>query len=308
MQLFAKIPIPVYKLLLIAATAVWGVSFVVMKDVVEVLPPAWLLGIRFTLAGIIIAFFLRKQIARIFSLKVLAMGIVLGALDFLAFLTQTVGLQHTTPGINAFLTATYCVIVPFVWWIVGRKRPSVFNIGAALIAILGIWFVSVSSSSVGFSLGLGEGLTLCCAFFFAVHIVTVSKFAGYANVLVLTAIQFLSEGFFGLILGTVTEPAPTLEVFTPDIIGQLAFLIIFASVICFGIQNISLCVCSARTGFFILKSGICLWCCFFGSFIWGTDDSSACYGFHSYLYRHLNKRTLSLKRKSPKEKLESKEA
>lgn len=240
MQLFAKIPVPLYKLLLIAATAVWGYSFVVMKDVVEALPPAWLLGIRFTAAGIIIAFFLRKQIARIFSIHVLAMGTILGALDFLAFLAQTVGLQHTTPGINAFLTATYCVIVPFVWWIIGRKRPSVSNVGAACIAVVGIWFVSVSASGAGLSLGLGEGLTLCCAFFFAVHIVTVSKFAGYANVLVLTAFQFLCEGVFGLVVGAFTEPVPALDVFTPDIIGQLAFLVSFASVICFGIQNIAL--------------------------------------------------------------------
>lgn len=308
MQLFAKIPIPVYKLLLIAATAVWGVSFVVMKDVVEVLPPAWLLGIRFTLAGIIIAFFLRKQIARIFSLKVLAMGIVLGALDFLAFLTQTVGLQHTTPGINAFLTATYCVIVPFVWWIVGRKRPSVFNIGAALIAILGIWFVSVSSSSVGFSLGLGEGLTLCCAFFFAVHIVTVSKFAGYANVLVLTAIQFLSEGFFGLILGTATEPAPTLEAFTPDIIGQLAFLIIFASVICFGIQNISLAyVPPAQASLFLSLESV--FGVVFSVLLYGEQMTlRLVMGFILIFIAILISELFPPKRKSPKEKLESKEA
>ncbi len=240
MQLFAKIPVSVYKLLLVAATALWGYAFVVMKDVVEVLPPAWLLGIRFSAAGIIIAFFLRKQIARIFSAKVFAMGAILGVLEFLAFLTQTVGLQHTTPGINAFLTATYCVIVPFVWWVLGKKRPSIFNIGAACIAVVGIWFVSASASGAGLSLGLGEGLTLCCAFFFALHISVVSKFAGYANVLVLTAIQFLCEGFFGFALGALTEPAPALEVFTPDIVGQLVFLIIFASVICFGIQNIAL--------------------------------------------------------------------
>lgn len=240
MNLFEKIPIPIYKVLLIVATAIWGVSFVFMKDVVEVLPPAWLLGIRFTTAGIIVAFFLRKQIARILSWKVVGMGIVLGALDFMGFFTQTVGLQHTTPGINAFLTATYCVIVPFVWWVIGRKRPTIFNIVAAVIAITGIWFVSVASSSEGFSLGLGEGLTLCCAFFFALHIVVVSKFSGFANVLVLTAIQFLAEGCFGLLLGLISEPTPSLDVFTPTIIGQLLFLILFASVVCFGIQNIAL--------------------------------------------------------------------
>ena len=57
-------------------------------------------------------------------------GMLLGVFDFSAFWAQTVGLENTTPGINAFLTATYCVIVPFLWWVVARKRPTVFNVGA----------------------------------------------------------------------------------------------------------------------------------------------------------------------------------
>ena len=47
----ANIPAWVYKLLIVLATIIWGFSFVVMKDVVAVLPPAWLLGMRFLFAG-----------------------------------------------------------------------------------------------------------------------------------------------------------------------------------------------------------------------------------------------------------------
>ena len=47
----SEIPSWVYKILLVLAAMIWGFSFVVMKDVVAVMPPAWLLGIRFTLAG-----------------------------------------------------------------------------------------------------------------------------------------------------------------------------------------------------------------------------------------------------------------
>ena len=110
-----NLPTYAYKILIVIATAIWGVSFVFMKDVVSVLPPAWLLGIRFTCAGIILLLIMRKRVAAGFNLRFLGMGVLLGVLDFSAFLTQTIGLQHTTPGINAFLTATYCVIVPFIW-------------------------------------------------------------------------------------------------------------------------------------------------------------------------------------------------
>ena len=219
---------------------IWGFSFVVMKDVVAVMPPAWLLGIRFTLAGFILLFILRKRVKAHFSKRALGAGMVLAVFDFSAFLAQTVGLQHTTPGINAFLTATYCVIVPFIWWLVARRRPTVFNIGAALLAVGGIWLVSVSSSGEGLTMGFGEAMTLVGAFAFAAHIVAVSKCAQYADALALTAMQFISEGLLGLVSGAITAPAPELSVFTPNIIAQMAFLILLASIFCFGAQNLAL--------------------------------------------------------------------
>ena len=54
MTALKNIPTGVYKALLVVATIIWGFSFVVMKDVVGVLSPAWLLGIRFVVAGLIL--------------------------------------------------------------------------------------------------------------------------------------------------------------------------------------------------------------------------------------------------------------
>ncbi len=236
----ARIPTWEYKALIVLATVIWGFSFVVMKDAVEVLPPAWLLGIRFTLAGALLLAVLARRVRKHFSRRVLAYGAILGAFDFLAFWLQTLGLQHTTPGINAFLTATYCVIVPFAWWVVARKRPTVFNIGAAVLAIGGIWLVSVSGSGETLTIGLGEGLTLGCAVVFAVHIVLVSKFSRTCDALVLTVFQFIAEGLLGLGVGAATEAFPGMAAFTPGVIGQILFLAVFASVVAFGIQNVSL--------------------------------------------------------------------
>lgn len=234
------LPASVYKILVVIATMIWGGSFVVMKDVVGVLEPAWLLGIRFTLAGLILLAILHRRVACGFCLRTLGAGMLLGVFDFTAFLAQTVGLQHTTPGINAFLTATYCVIVPFVWWIVARRRPSVYNVGAALLAVAGIWLVSVSGSGEGLHIGFGEIMTLVGALAFAVHIVFVSKFSRFADALVLTVLQFLTEGACGLVVGALTETAPTLAVFTPAVVAQMAFLILFASIFAFGAQNLAL--------------------------------------------------------------------
>lgn len=255
------IPVGAYKLLLVMATIIWGLSFVLMKNAVEVLPTGWLLGVRFVMAGLILLVVLWRRVRRLFSRDALLAGMLLGVFDFSAFWAQTVGLEHTTPGVNAFLTATYCVIVPFLWWVITRKRPTVFNIGAAVLAVLGIWMVSSASagssagvggaagasaasvaSAVGlsFSMGLGEGMTLLGAFLFAVHIVFVSKFTKKHDALMLTVFQFLTEGVLGCLVGVGFETFPPLSAITPSLVASVAFLAVFASVVAFGIQNVAL--------------------------------------------------------------------
>ena len=218
-----------YKVAIVVATIIWGYSFVSMKDVVAVIPPAWLLGFRFLFAGIVLTAILWKRVRKAFSGKMVLAGTALGLADYLAFWTQTVGLEHTTPGINAFLTATYCVIVPFLWWIIAHRRPTVFNIGAAVLALVGIWLVSVQSG--GMTMGFGEVMTLVCAVMFAVHMVLVSKFSRFHDVLALTAVQFVAEGCMGLLSGAAFETFPGFAAFTPGIISQLLFLSIFASIV-----------------------------------------------------------------------------
>ncbi len=236
----AAVPTWVYKLLIVFATAIWGLSFVIMKDVVECLPPAWLLGIRFFTAGLILLAVLWKRVRRHFSLKIVAYGALLAFFDFTAFLSQTVGLLYTTPGINAFLTATYCVIVPFAWWVIAKKRPLAFNVLAAFVAVGGIWLVSSNGGGSGLSMGFGEAMTLLCALLFAIHITFVSRLSVGNDVLVLTVFQFLFEGLFGMAIGCGFETLPPVSAVSMTVIGQMAFLIVFASVIAFGIQNVAL--------------------------------------------------------------------
>ena len=113
-----------YKLMLLAATVIWGIAFVVMKDSVDVLPPAQLIGVRFLLTGLLMAAVFHRRLRGSLNRGFLGAGAVLGLVTFLAFWVQTVGLADTTPGKNAFLTATYCVIVPFMLWALTRKAPT----------------------------------------------------------------------------------------------------------------------------------------------------------------------------------------
>lgn len=210
-----------------------------MKFAIASIAPNWMVGIRFLLAGIVLSAIVFRAIKENFCKEFLLYSVGLGFLEFLAFSAQTVGLKFTTPGVNAFLTAAYCVITPFFAWMLFKKRPRLRNFVAALVALLGIWLVSVSGDSE-FTIGIGEILSFICAFFFAAHIVLMSKATKKYNAIALSASEFTFEGLFGIITGAIFEPAPTVADFTPEFVGLLAFLVIFSTIICFGIQNISL--------------------------------------------------------------------
>ncbi len=71
-------------------------------------------------------------------------------------ISQTVGLTMIEPGRSAFLTSAYCVLVPFVSWLLMRQRPAARNIVAAALCLTGVGFVSLGS-------GLGAGSRLAPA-------------------------------------------------------------------------------------------------------------------------------------------------
>jgi hypothetical protein len=124
-------------LALFAAAFIWGTSFVIMKDVSERLPPSFLLAVRFTIACLLLSAISWKRLQRLNKSYVFP-GVLIGALLFSAYLVQTYGLIGTTPGKNAFLTASYCIITPFLFWIVSKKHPDGFHLASALVCLAGI--------------------------------------------------------------------------------------------------------------------------------------------------------------------------
>lgn len=245
------IPGFVYKLMLLAATIIWGFAFVVMKDAVDVLPPAQLIGVRFFLTGLLMAAVFHRSLKGALNGPCLKAGLVLAVVTFLAFWVQTVGLADTTPGKNAFLTATYCVIVPFMPWAVAGKRPTFANVGAAALCITGIGLVSLTAGSLAFE--FGDAMTLLCAVFFAAQIIAIARYSKRFDVLALTVYQFLFGGIAGLVVGALTEPAPNLAALTPEFAFNLFYLVVFASGLCYLFQNVGLAHVSPAQGSLLLS-------------------------------------------------------
>lgn len=181
------------QLCILAATLIFGSSFLIMKQAVDGIPVFTLLAIRFTGAGVMFALIFWKK-WRLLNKETLIGGAVLGTLMFLGYAFQTYGLsgigswEGTTPGKNAFLTATYCVLVPFLSWMLTRKRPDRYNVAAALLCLLGTGLVSLNED---FTVVGGDILTLICGIAFSLHILAVDKYAKTCDILLLTVLQFL---------------------------------------------------------------------------------------------------------------------
>lgn len=222
--------------LIVLATIIWGSSFVVMKNSVDVLPTFWLLAIRFSFSALVLAVLFWKK-WKLLDRQYLIRGTVMGFFLFLAYLFQTFGLVHTTPGKNAFFTAVYCVIVPFLYWLVVKKRPDRFNMIAALLCVVGIGLVSITGESAS-AFNIGDVLTLIGGFFFAAHIVAVDKCAEGRDIFLLTTLQFASFAVFSWLGVLVARPALGEGIFTGSLVFGLAYLVVFAS--CGGLlfQNI----------------------------------------------------------------------
>lgn len=231
--------LPWPQLLLVTATLIWGSSFLVMKQAVSTLPVFTLLALRFTVAAALLGLVFWKK-WRLLTRKALAQGAVIGTLIFLAYVLQTYGLsglgswEGTTPGKNAFLTAVYCVLVPFFAWAFFGKRPDRYNVSAALLCLLGIGLVSLNAR---FTVVGGDILTLAGGIAFALHILAVSHFCEKSDVILLTILQFLfmaAESWVGVLL---TRQWPVVLPTGGDFL-RLLYLAVAASALAMLFQNV----------------------------------------------------------------------
>ena len=234
--LLGRLPDWVFKLMMLCACMVWGLSFVFMKDSLGVLAPAQLVGIRFVVASLLVLVCFFRTIRANLSRKTFGVGLLLGVLYFLGYWAQTVGLTDTTPGKNAFLTAAYVVMVPFIFWAISRKRPTVFNVLAAVVCLVGIGFVSLDEA---LTIGFGDAMTLLCALFFGLHMACVALFAQECDIFTISFVQFATVGLIASFIGILAEPAPDWSaVLEPGPLGQLVFLALVATFLASLAQNV----------------------------------------------------------------------
>lgn len=222
------------KPMLFAAAFIWGSSFFIMKNALDAIPVQYLLAIRFTMGALLLALVCWKRWKNV-TKDYLWRGAIIGGCLYLAYSIQTYGLALTTPSKNAFLTAVYCVIVPFLYWLFVGVKPDRYNILAAALCVGGVGLVSLSGD---LSVNLGDALTLLCAIFYAAHIVAVAKVSPRKDIYLLTVFQFAFAALYAWIGGALTESFPTQALADPQVILPLCYLGVMATTVALLFQNV----------------------------------------------------------------------
>ncbi|SFQ60963.1 Permease of the drug/metabolite transporter (DMT) superfamily [Psychrobacillus psychrotolerans] len=221
------------ELLLVLTAIIWGSGFVASAVALEHYTPYQILAGRFLIGGVILSLIFFKKFNKL-NKSTLIKGALLGLFLYIAFALQTVGLQFTTPSKNAFLTAVNVVIVPFIGFLLYKRKIDMYELTGAILAVVGIAVLSLKLSS---DINVGDVLTLGCAVGFAFHIFYTAKFVKTEDPVVLTIVQMVTAAVIGCIV-ILFRGETSFSVESEGVLNLL-YLGIFSTTIAFLMQTVA---------------------------------------------------------------------
>ncbi len=188
---------------LVGVTAVWGSTFVVVKDAVERMPVMDFLAWRFTVAALVMFAVRPRSVARL-DAQGRRRGIVLGLALGAGYVAQTFGLQHTPASVSGFITGLFVVFTPLCSAVLLRRKIGrVTWLGVAL-ATGGLALLSLH----GVAIGRGAGITLLCALAFALHIVGLGEWSSSHDAAGLAVVQLSTVALISIVVAAPDSLAP----------------------------------------------------------------------------------------------------
>jgi drug/metabolite transporter (DMT)-like permease len=216
-------------LLLVALTAVWGSTFFLIHDLVETLPPVDFLAVRFTIAAVVMVVAFWRPL-RALDRRQVSIGMGLGVLYGLAQIAQTQGLATTPASVSGFITGTYVVLTPVFTALILREKVAGSTWAAVALATVGLAMLSLN----GFSIGVGEAITLLAAALYALHIVGLGRYSASEIAVGLSVVQMVVIAVLCLV-GAVPG-----GIALPNGVGQWAsvlYMVVFASILALWAQT-----------------------------------------------------------------------
>ena len=204
----------------------WGMGFVTVKIGLNAgMNTFYLMWLRFLGSFVLLSILFRKKIKKV-SKDDLKAGVILGIIQYFGYVFQTYGAAHTTVGKNAFFTAINVIIVPYIFWMLNKKRPDIFSFSASIICLIGVGIMSLDSNLNFTHLNKGDVMTIISAFFFALQVAYTGYFGRKVHPMNLVLLQMLVGGL--LFAGTQFATSGLREVI--PLHGETLMAIIYAVV------------------------------------------------------------------------------
>ena len=219
------------RLALLTTAVIWGSSFVILKNAIDGLGVMWVLAMRFTISAVLLLALAGKRL-RSMSRASVRGSVLIGVCLAAAYIVQTYGLKYTTPGKNAFLTTTYCVMVPFLAWLVYKRKPGLHNVAAAVLCVAGIGFVALDA---GFGeVNTGDVLTIFSGVFYALQIILMEQYISGCDSLSVSAVEFSTAAVICLVGTFAFEGTPVMP--ASGRIFAVLYLAVMCTALCFFLQ------------------------------------------------------------------------
>ncbi|MCI9487733.1 MAG: DMT family transporter [Lachnospiraceae bacterium] len=213
---------------------IWGFAFVVVKDSVDAVPPVYMLAFRFTIAFVGLSLVFCRRLVKVTGSDLVCGGF-LGFWLFISYFFQTVGIQYTTAGKNAFLTTIYVVIVPFLHWAVNKKKPDRYCVVAAFLAVAGIGLLSLQGDM---TVNIGDVLTIVCGFGYAFHMIYIDKYTETHDPVILTVLQIGTAALISWLAAPLFDGGFPAAVFAWKHLSGMLYLGLGSTMVAFLLQNV----------------------------------------------------------------------
>lgn len=221
-------------LVCLIVAAIWGGGFIATDAALQTFDPFTVLMIRFIGAALVcwlVCLVKRVKITK----SALKKGSLSGVLLYLAFAFQTFGLDLTNTGNNSFLTAVNVVLVPYISWILFKNKPKSRQIFASFICLIGIACLSLSKGYFNFS--FGDLLSLICALFFALHIISLEYATKDHESVLINAIQMSVAALVSVPFAIKLETMPSN--INMHAILSCGYMIVIATWLAFQLQTLA---------------------------------------------------------------------
>ncbi len=178
---------------LVIVAVVWGATFPIIKLSLTYIDPISFLLFRFAIAAVVLLPFVIKKMNKRDAIY----GTIVGIPLFLGYVTQTFGLQYTSPSMSGLITGIYIVLTPILSIFILRNGLDMVKIYLAVAAFVGMALMTISSTS---GEALGNLLTIATAFCYALQLVLTEKYLKTGNPLVFTFFQLIVVAVLSLLI------------------------------------------------------------------------------------------------------------